>query len=190
LTNTFSAANTRYAMPAPDAVQLDREDINARSTRSREALLGALERLSEDRFSRAAGDEWSAATLLRHVVWVEFYWTGIARAMRESAKPVLQVDRTLSKQLAVEASELAGTPPEPLPEPPPYATRDDALTGLATSRRVFDEIVASLTASDLHRAFTSARGTASLRFALEHIIEHDWDHAVQLTAMTLPETTR
>jgi uncharacterized damage-inducible protein DinB len=162
---------------------LDREDILSRSSRSRQALIDALDRLPEDQFAQAAPGEWSPATLLRHVVWVEFYWTELARALKQSGQLTLEVDKTVSEKLAREASRLAGTPPEPLPEPPPYATKDEALRGLDDSRRAFTVIVASLTATDYQRRFSSPRGVSSLRFALEHVIEHDWDHALQIAGL-------
>ncbi|MEX1254661.1 MAG: DinB family protein [Dehalococcoidia bacterium] len=170
-------------MNAPDITQLDREDILSRSSRSRQALLDAVRRLPVGEFNRAHGNEWSAATLLRHVVWVEFYWTALVRELQQRGQPTLDIDKTVSENLAREASRQAGTPPEPLPEPPPYATRDEALRGLDDSRRAFADVVASLTADDLQRRFSNSRGVASLRFAVEHVIEHDWDHAVQIAGL-------
>ena len=162
---------------------LDREDILSRSSRSRQALLNALERLPDDQFSHSPDDEWSPATVLRHVVWVEYYWTALVQAMQGSGQLTLDVDKVVSEKLAREACRLAETPPEPLPEPPPYATRDEALQGLADSRRAFADVVTSLTSADVQRRFSSPRGVSSLRFAIEHVIEHDWDHALQIASL-------
>jgi uncharacterized damage-inducible protein DinB len=170
-------------MGSPDVVQLDREDILSRAERSRRALLDALDRLTPDAFGRAEDGEWSTAVALRHVVWVECFWAGLVRAAQRQAVPELEVDEAIKQQLVVEASRVAGTPAKPLPEPPPYANQDEALRGLAESRRLFDSAVASLTAADLQRRFSGFGRVASLRFAVEHIIEHDWDHAVQITAL-------
>lgn len=170
-------------MDTHDIAQLDREDILSRSSRSRQALVDALDRLPAARFDRAATGEWSPATLLRHVVWVEFYWTNLVRELQQSNQTTVDISKPLSEKLALEACRQAGTPPEPLPEPPPYPTKDEALRGLEDSRRAFTDVVASLTAADLQRRFSSPRGVSSLRFAVEHVIEHDWDHAVQMAGL-------
>ena len=121
------------------------------------------------------------AQLLRHVVWVEYYWMGLVREIRQSAGMTLALDEAANRELFLEACRLTGTPPEPLAALPPYATRSDALQALEGSRRAFSENVESLSATDFGRRFSNPRrGTMSLRFAMEHIIEHDWDHAVQL----------
>jgi uncharacterized damage-inducible protein DinB len=167
-------------MDTPDIAQLDRDDILSRSSRSRQALLDALSRHPADQFDRAPTGEWSPATLLRHVVWVEFYWTNLVRELQQSDQPTLDIDKAASQKLALEACRQAGTPPEPLLEPPRYATKNEAVRGLEDSRRAFADVVTSLTSADVQRRFSSPRGVSSLRFAVEHVIEHDWDHAVQI----------
>jgi uncharacterized damage-inducible protein DinB len=170
-------------MDEGDIAQLDVRDITARAERSRQAPLDALARLPDAAFAGAPGDEWSAAQALRHVVWVEHYWLALVRRMLESAESALILDEASNRELFLEACRLAGTPPEPLPAPPPYATKSDALRALEDSRRALNELAGSLTRYDFHRRFAGPRGTMSLRFAIEHIIEHDWDHAVQLAGL-------
>ncbi len=170
--------------PAPDNTDLDVHDILSRAARSRQGLLDALSGVSDDAFGREPPGEWGAARLLRHVVWVEAYWTLLLRALRDAAKPTLNLDPVTMEWLAREASLLAGTPPEPLPSPPPYPTRHAALEGLEASRSAFNEVVGSLRPADFQRRFSHPRrGESHLRFAVEHVIEHDWEHALQLAGI-------
>ncbi len=171
-------------MNAAHTTQLDIEDILSRSSRSRQALLDALGKLPEGRFQEAPADEWSPAQVLRHVVWVEYYWTGIARLIRAGPQDPLDLDEAIRRTLFAETCRAAGTPPEPVADPPPYATEQEAVQALEDSRRGLRDTVRSLSAENFQRRFSSPRGVATLRFAIEHIIEHDWDHAVQITGLS------
>ena len=117
---------------------------------------------------------------------VEYYWTLVAVHARDAAGDVIDMNREISYGIAVQASRLAGTPEAVLPKPPPYATKSEAIEGL-------EELAAALPgggrvvdARDLQKRLTVPWGTVSVRWAVEHIVEHDWDHAVQLdSAATL-----
>lgn len=163
---------------------LDRDDIKARSERGRTALLQATANVPDSIFSfDPAEDDWSASRNLRHVAWVEYYWTFAAARACRATDDAFDLDREISHQIAVDASRLAGTPEEVLPKPPPYATKGEAVSGLEDSRRRFLDAVESLTFENLQKRMTVPWGTVSVRWAVEHIVEHDWDHAVQLTAL-------
>ena len=163
---------------------LDISDIKERSERGRTALLQAVANVPDDIFAVDATEEdWSASRNLRHVAWVEYYWTMVAVHARDAAGDVIDMNRETSYGIAVQASRLAGTPEAVLPKPPPYDTKNEAIEGLANSRRPFLAAVESLTLADLQKRLTVPWGTVSVRWAVEHIVEHDWDHAVQLTAL-------
>jgi uncharacterized damage-inducible protein DinB len=102
---------------------------------------------------------------------------------RDAGCDVLDVDRESSLEMAKAASRLVGTPEEVLPKPPPYATKAEAVEGLEESRQRFLAAVESLTLEDLQKRLNVPWGTVSVRWAVEHIVEHDWDHAVQITAL-------
>ena len=165
---------------APDNTRLEVQDILFRAARGRQALLQALSRLPEDAFGREPPGEWGAARILRHLVWVEHYWTLMLRELQRSPQEQIEMAGPVHLRAGEEASRLAGTPPEPQP----YPTRREALRGLDTSRNDFTAAVKGLRPADFQRRFTHARmGAMPLRFAIEHVIEHDWDHAVQIAAL-------
>jgi len=165
--------------------ELERQDVLTRAGRSRQALVDAVSRLSADAFLREPRPQWGAARILRHVVWVEHFWTLLLREVRQSDEQTVDVTAgNLRGERAGEASRLAGTPPEPLPEPPPFAAKDEALDALAASRAEYERAVSSLRPEDLQRRLSHPeRGVMPLRFAVEHVIEHDWDHAVQIASL-------
>jgi uncharacterized damage-inducible protein DinB len=137
-------------------------------------------RLPDDAFGREPSGEWGAARILRHLVWVEHYWTLMLRELLRSSDGHIEIGGASHLEAAREASRLAGTPPEPQP----YPTKREALRGLDAARKELTTAVRSLRAADFERRFYHPRmGTMPLRFAIEHIIEHDWDHAVQVAAL-------
>jgi hypothetical protein len=165
-----------------DANELDVADILARAARARAALVNAVAALSDAAFLRE-DEDWSPARILRHVVWVEHYWTAIMLRACAHRGDVLDLDETLRLELARDASRLAGTPPEPLPAPPPFDSRGEALPALEASRMAFESGVRSLPPEYVRKRVVTPRGVVSVRFSAEHVIEHDWDHAVQVTSL-------
>jgi uncharacterized damage-inducible protein DinB len=164
---------------------LDISDIKDRAERGRKATLQALASVPEDVSIRdRTEDEWSTSRNLRHVAWVEHYWTLVAAHARDAEQDVVDLNREISYQLAVQASRLAGTPEAVLPKPPPYVTKDEAVEGLGDSRRRFVAVVESITLTDLMKRLTVPWGTVTVRWAVEHVVEHDWDHAVQITGLS------
>ena len=165
---------------AADTTGLELQDILFRAGRSRQALLQALSRLPDDAFGREPPGEWGAARILRHLVWVEHYWTLMLRELQHSSESHAELAGPVHLRAVQEASRLAGTPPDPQP----YPTKREALRGLDASRREFTAAVRALRPADfLRRLSHPSRGVMPLRFAIEHVIEHDWDHAVQIAAL-------
>ena len=166
--------------PATDSARLEVQDILYRASRSRQALLQALARLPEDAFGREGPGEWGASRILRHLVWVEHYWTLMLRELQRSPEGHVELAGPAHLRTAQEASRLAGTPPEPQPFP----TRREALRALDAARNEFTAAVKGLRPTDFQGRFSHARmGAMPLRFAVEHVIEHDWDHAVQIAGL-------
>jgi hypothetical protein len=172
---TESAPATNFAF--------DVEDICSRAERGRVALLSVVSRVSDDAFGCDRGDEWSPARILLHVVWTEHYWTLLLEALLASVEQMLVLDAARLEEIAREASRLTGSPQEPLVRPPPYDSREEATAGLAQARERFMRTVRAMTRDDVERGFAHARrGRVHPRFGIEHVIEHDWDHAVQIPA--------
>jgi hypothetical protein len=167
-----------------EIVELERDDVLRRAERSRNALLAAVERVPDARLSIETAEEWGVLRLLRHVVWVEHYWTLIIQRCLELSRPIVEIDATVSNEIARQTSRRAGTPEEPVPVPPPYATRDEALSGMRISRDGYVSTLRSLNADHFRTRVATARVVVPLRFAVEHVIEHDWDHALQIAAGT------
>jgi hypothetical protein len=166
-----------------DPAPLVREEIIARADRARQALLAAVSRVDGERFELDANGEWSAGRLLRHVVWVEHFWTLMLEYVRDNPGTLVEINETTSYELAMQASRLTSTPEQPLDAPPPYATVQEALAGLAESREHFLQALGATEAEHFEKTMAAARGVVSFGFAAEHIIEHDWDHAVHMSAM-------
>jgi uncharacterized damage-inducible protein DinB len=167
-----------------DTTALEVQDILHRASRSRQALVAALQRVPDNDFVREPPGEWGAARILRHVVFVEWYWTLLVETLRRTAEQQSELPPEVLNRLAEEAGRQANTPAT---EPAPFPSRREALRALGASRTALESAVRALKASDFQRTFSLPRsGVLPLRFAIEHVIEHDWDHAVQITALSSP----
>ncbi len=162
---------------------LDAWDITRRAERARAALLAAIRRVSDEQFKIEPAGEWGVARILCHVVWVENYWALTLDHLRGSSEEVVEISEGENAAIAQAASQRSGTPEEPLPAPPPYADRREALGYLDSSRRAFLATLDDLSAAQFLKRLSSPRGEVSLRFAIEHVIEHDWDHAMQISQL-------
>jgi uncharacterized damage-inducible protein DinB len=166
--------------PPPDTTRLEVQDILFRAGRSRQALLSALQKIPDAAFSTEPPGEWGAARILRHVVFVEYYWTLALRELVAAPEGRLELGQ-VHRRVALEASRLAGTA---LGEPAPFPSRREALRALDASRGGLVAAVKGLRSGDFARTISDPRiGSMPLRFAIEHVIEHDWDHAVQLAGL-------
>ncbi len=165
-----------------DATALEVQDILHRASRSRQALVSALHRLPDDAFGREPPGEWGAARILRHVVFVERYWTLLVETLRRTTEQQVALPPEMLNRLAEEAGRQAETSPV---EPAPFLSRREALRHLGTSRTALEAAVRAMKPVDFQRSFSLPRSEVlPLRFAIEHVIEHDWDHAVQITALS------
>jgi uncharacterized damage-inducible protein DinB len=151
---------------------------------ARQALTGALARLDGDLARPPAPGEWSPGQVLRHVVWVEYYWTAVAQAMRDAQGPAYDMTAPQARAAVLQAaSRLAATTLEPSSEPPPYTSKAEALPELERAHEAFTQLISSLACEDYARCMTGPRGTVTMRYCIEHVIEHDWAHAVQLAGL-------
>ena len=107
--------------------------------------------------------------LLRHVV--------------AASAPLVPVDDETNRGIAAEATRRVGTPAHEVSEIPPYATVADALIGIDQSRTEFRLTLQTLRPGDFSKRMKTRRGEVALRFLTEHVIQHDWDHAVQITGI-------
>ena len=165
-----------------DTTTLEVQDILHRSSRSRQALVSALHRLPDDAFVREPPGEWGAARILRHVVFVERYWTLLIETLRRTDEQQAALPPEVLNRVAQEAGKQADTPAT---EPVPFPSRREALRALGASRTALEAAIRALKPDDFQRTFSLPRsGVLPLRFAIEHVIEHDWDHAVQITALS------
>jgi uncharacterized damage-inducible protein DinB len=165
-----------------DTTILEVQDIFHRASRSRQALVSALHKLPDDAFVREPPGEWGAARILRHVVFVEWYWTLLVETLRRITDQKAELPPDVLNRLAEEAGRHADTPAT---EPAPFPSRREAIRALGASRTALEAAVRALKAADFQRTFSLPRsGVLPLRFAIEHVIEHDWDHAVQITALS------
>lgn len=166
--------------PPPDTTRAEVRDILFRASRSRQALLSALQNVPDAAFLTEPPGEWGAARILRHVVFGEYYWTLILRELVAAPEGRVELGQ-VHRRIALEASRLSGTA---LGEPAPFPIRREALRGLDASRGGLVAAIKSLRPDDFTRTISDPRiGSMPLRFAIEHVIEHDWDHAVQLAAL-------
>jgi uncharacterized damage-inducible protein DinB len=166
--------------PSPDAIRLEVREILFRASRSRQALLSAFQKVPDAAFLTEPPAEWSAARIIRHVVFTEYYWTLVLRDLVTAPEGGLELGQ-VNRRVALEASRLSGTA---LGEPAPFPIRREALRGLDTSRAGLVEAIKGLRPDDLARTISDPRiGSMPLRFAIDHVIEHDWEHAVQLAAL-------
>ncbi len=173
-----------------DTLRLDLHDIVYRANRARGVLLRAIEAVTDEAFQHDPGDGWSCGVALRHVVWVEHHWTlklqdlcgaepGEVVAFGEDVGP-------RAAEIAAEASRLAGTPDYAGGLVGAFADALEAVAALGASRAEFLTTVEALTPQHLQvrmREARSSEGAVSCRWIPEHVIEHDWDHAVQIASL-------
>ena len=176
--------------PDLDTLRLDLHDIVYRANRARGVLLGAIEAVTDDAFLRDPGDGWSCAVALRHVVWVEHHWTlklrDLCRAEPGEVVAFGPDSGPRAAEIAAEASRLAGVPDYAGELLPPFAGAAQAVASLESSRAAFLTTVEALTPRNLDVRLLEARspaGAVSCRWIPEHVIEHDWDHAVQIARL-------
>lgn len=168
------------ATPSPDTTRLEVREILFRASRSRQALLSALQKVPDAAFPTEPPGEWSAARILRNVVFVEHYWALVLQTLVAAPERCLELGQ-VHRRIALETSRLAGTA---LGEPAPFPIRREALRGLDASRASLVAIVKGLRPDDFARTISDPRiGSMPLRFAIDHVVEHDWEHAVQLAAL-------
>jgi hypothetical protein len=168
------------APPPPDTTRLEAREILFRASRSRQALLSALQKVPDAAFSTEPPGEWGAARITRHVVFSEYYWTLVLRDLVAAPEGGLELGQ-VHRRIALESSRLAGTA---LTELAPFPSRREALRSLDASRGGLVAAVRGLRPGDFARTISDPRiGSMPLRFAIEHVIEHDWDHAVQLAGL-------
>jgi uncharacterized damage-inducible protein DinB len=166
--------------PPPDKTRLEVHEILFRASRSRQALFSAFQKVPEAAFNTEPPGEWGASRILRHVAFVEYYWTLVLRELVASPEGRVELG-LVHRRLALESSRLAGTA---LGEVAPFPTRREALRTLDASRGGLVAAIKGLRPDDFARTIADPRiSSMPLRFAIEHVIEHDWDHAVQLTGL-------
>lgn len=173
-----------------EVLDLDLHDIIYRANRARGVLVRAVEALPEPAFLRDPGDGWSCGVVLRHVVWVEHHWALKLQDLCGAAPgEVVTFGPDIgprSEEIAGEASSRAGIPDYAGGLVPPFASPGDATATLEGSRREFLTTVEALTPQNLRvrlREHRSPAGAVSCRWIPEHVIEHDWDHAVQIAML-------
>ena len=168
------------AATSPDPTRAEVREILFRAARSRQALLAAFQKVPDAAFNTEPPGEWSAARILRHVVFVEYYWTLVLQDLVKAPEGALELGQ-VHRRVALESSRLAGTA---LGEPAAFPTRREALRALDTSRSGLTAAIRGLRRDDFARTISGPRiGDMPLRFAIEHVIEHDWQHAVQLAGL-------
>jgi uncharacterized damage-inducible protein DinB len=166
--------------PSPDTTRLEAQEILFRASRGRQSLLSALQKIPDAAFNAEPSGEWSAARILRHVVFVEYYWTLVLRELLAAPDGQVELGQ-VNRKVALEASRLSGTA---LGEPAAFPSRREALRVLDASRGGLVAAIRSLRPGDFARTISDPRiGSMPLRFAIEHVIEHDWEHSVQLTSL-------
>ena len=166
--------------PSTDRTRLEVQETLFRASRSRQALLSALQKVPDAAFNTEPPGEWGAARITRHVVFGEHYWTLILRELVAAPEGNVELGQ-VHRRVALETSRLAGTA---LGEPAPFPTRREALRALDASRGGLVAAVRALRPDDFARTISDPRiGSMPLCFAIEHVIEHDWDHAVQLAGL-------
>ena len=179
-TDRKSSANHMPTTPSPDTTRLEVREILFRASRGRQALLSALQKVPDAAFNTEPPGEWGAARILRHVAFVEYYWTLVLRDLVAAPEGRLELGQ-VHRRVALESSRLAGTA---LGEPAPFPTRREALRVLDASRGGLVAAIKGLRPDDFARTIADPRiSSMPLRFAIEHVIEHDWDHAVQLAGL-------
>lgn len=169
-------------MQNEELTRLEKDDVVARAERARQALVSAVERFPAGDFLVERPPEWSAGRSLRHLVWVEYYWTLTLQHVARATSALVEIDDDANAQIAREAARRAATPWSPPLPYPPYVAKPEALTGLEASRSEYLSAIQSLGPADFAKRM-SRRGVVPLRFLIEHVIQHDWDHAVQLTGL-------
>jgi uncharacterized damage-inducible protein DinB len=166
--------------PPADTTRLEVLETLFRASRSRQALLSALQKVPDAAFNTEPPGEWGAARILRHVVFVEYYWTLVLRELLGAPDGRIELGQ-VHRKVALEASRLAGTA---LGEPAAFPSRREALRSLDASRAGLVAAIRGLRPGDFGRTISDPRiGSMPLRFAIEHVLEHDWDHSVQLASL-------
>jgi len=161
--------------PSADTTRLEVQEILFRASRSRQALLSAFQKVPDAAFNTEPPGEWGAARILRHVVFVEYYWTLVLRELVAAPEGRVELGQ-VHRRLALESTRLAGTALFP--------SRREALRALDASRGGLVAAIKGLRPDDFARTIADPRiSSMPLRFAIEHVIEHDWDHAVQLAGL-------
>ena len=94
--------------PSPDTTRLKVQEILFRASRSRQALLSAFQKVPEAAFNTEPPGEWGASRILRHVVFVEYYWTLVVRELVAAPEGRVELGQ-VHRRLALESSRLAGT---------------------------------------------------------------------------------
>jgi len=166
--------------PPANPTRLEVLEILFRASRSRQALLANLQKVPDAAFNTEPPGEWGAARILRHVVFVEYYWTLVVRELVAAPDGRIELGQ-VHRRVALETTRLAGTA---LGEPAAFPSRREALRALDASRAGLVAAIRSLRPDDFARTIFDPRiGSMPLRFAIEHVIEHDWDHSVQLAGL-------
>lgn len=167
-----------------EVARLDVWDIVRRADRARGALFSSFANISDEQFSIEPAGQWGVGRILRHVVWVEHYWVLMLERLLASSDVVVTISQSEAEEIARAASRRSGMPEEALTAPPPHADRGDAARDLDISHGAFLATVQALKAEHFQRRLSSPQGEVSLRFAVEHVIEHDWDHALQIARLS------
>src|SRR3989304_4203065 len=116
--------------PSPDPTRLEVLEILFRASRSRQALLANLQKVPDAAFNTEPPGEWGAARILRHVVFIEYYWTLVLRELLAAPDGRLELGRA-PRRVPREPSPLAGPA---LGEPAAFPSRREALRTLDASR--------------------------------------------------------
>ena len=168
--------------------ELDMADITQRAGRARDALIRTINALPEAAFLHDPGDGWSGGAIARHAAAVDGHWTlALLRLMEASPGEVIDFgsgEGSFWRELNAEADRGAGiTAGSSVPTPFEHAA--EALDGLAQARSEFLRTIDSLTPDHFHVRMQrpGPLGAVSLRWLLEHVIEHDWEHTVQIAAL-------
>jgi uncharacterized damage-inducible protein DinB len=162
---------------------LDVWDIVRRADRARNALLSSVADIPDEQFCLEPAGQWGVGRILRHVAWIEQYWTLTLERLCTSSEAAVTISQSEGDEISKEASRRSGIPEVSLAAPPPYTNRAEALDRLNASRGAFLVAVQALKAEHFLRRMSGPRGEVSLRFAVEHVIEHDWDHALQIAGL-------
>ncbi len=167
---------------------LDVADITERAGWAREGVLGAMKAVPAEAFRRDPGDGWSCGVVARHVAAADGHWTlALLRLMEASPGEIVDFgsgEGSRWRELNAEADRRAGIVAGAT-IPTPFANSAEAVAGLARARGEFLQTVEALEPEHFHIRMKQPDplGTVSLRWVLEHVIEHDWEHTVQIASL-------